>query len=256
MAKPSMKVGDVFPTNNNSNLVITKYESAKKVWYRFLDTGYESHTAAANIRRGGVRDVLAPSVAGVGYIGEGPYLSWYPPEKNPYLPGKERSPAYEAWSGMLKRCYCKKSQERRPTYAGVEVDERWHNFQVFAKWYYSQDWRGKELDKDLLTSGSKKRYGPDTCVLISPENNTAINRVGSIFRAENVAGPERWRVLFSQTFSTQEQAIEAAVNIQLSIRHAIFAKLKRRDSLEGTIREILTEQIRSRTDIILPGIDV
>ena len=34
---------------------------------------------------------------------------------------------------MLQRCYDKKYQEIQPTYKGITVNSRWHNFQVFCE---------------------------------------------------------------------------------------------------------------------------
>lgn len=74
-------------------------------------------------------------------------------------------PIYAAWRNMLRRCYSKKFQEKRPTYKGCCVHPDWFRFSVFRKWMVEQEWEGKELDKDILVSGNKV-YGPDTCVLV------------------------------------------------------------------------------------------
>ncbi|PSW06059.1 hypothetical protein [Photobacterium lipolyticum] len=241
-----MTVGKVHSTNNFGKLKITKYEHAKKVWYRFLDTGYENFTTSSEIRNGEVGDRLAPNVCGVGYIGVGPYQSNYLSDKNPYIPGTTRSPAYESWAAMLYRCYEKKNYRRQPSYANVEVDKRWHDFQVFAEWYYNQDWRDKELDKDLLVGGEGKLYGPDTCVLLTKEDNTAINRDITVARSSNSTKSDTWRVQFNQTFSDLDTAVAVVVDVQLAVRNTVFAELGMCDPWEDTIGELLAEQARSR----------
>lgn len=86
--------------------------------------------------------------------------------------GKEcRCSFYRVWSGMLERCYSKKSLERRPSYAGCSVAEEWHLFSNFKKWMEAQDWHGKELDKDILFKGNKV-YSPERCVFIDGLTNT------------------------------------------------------------------------------------
>lgn len=83
-------------------------------------------------------------------------------------------PVYMRWIGMLDRCY---SKNIRPCYAGCSVSEEWLTFSNFRKWMLTQDWEGKELDKDLLISGNKV-YSPHTCLFISGRLNTVIAGLG------------------------------------------------------------------------------
>lgn len=78
---------------------------------------------------------------------------------------------YGVWKGMLQRCYDSKSLEKCPTYLGCSVDKDWHNFMNFRSWVLTQDFEGKQLDKDLLYPGNKV-YSKDTCVFISKALNT------------------------------------------------------------------------------------
>ena len=80
-------------------------------------------------------------------------------------------PYYQAWMNMLKRCYSKKYQEVQPTYARCNVSDNWHTFSNFRAWMMTQDWEGKQLDKDLLFEGNKV-YGAETCVFVTPMVNT------------------------------------------------------------------------------------
>ena len=83
-------------------------------------------------------------------------------------------PYYQVWNNMLKRCYSTKYQERYPTYAGCSVSEDWLTFSSFKDWMVTQDFEGKQLDKDLLFEGNKI-YGADTCVFVSLLVNTFVN---------------------------------------------------------------------------------
>jgi len=83
------------------------------------------------------------------------------------------SPYYDAWNGMLKRAYCLKFHARFPTYTGVTVCEEWHSFMAFRAWMETQDWQGKQLDKDIIVPGNKV-YSPDTCVFVPPAINTLL----------------------------------------------------------------------------------
>lgn len=80
-------------------------------------------------------------------------------------------PHYKLWSRMLERCYSTALHLRHPTYVGCSVVPEWHHLSVFMRWVEQQDWRGKELDKDLLVPGNKV-YGPDTCVFTSKQVNS------------------------------------------------------------------------------------
>lgn len=84
---------------------------------------------------------------------------------------KRVCPFYRRWVGMMHRSYNKKFKERHPTYRNCSIAEEWHSFMKFKQWMVTQDWEGKELDKDLLGK-SNKSYGPETCVFISPALNT------------------------------------------------------------------------------------
>lgn len=82
------------------------------------------------------------------------------------------------WGKMLARCYCPLTQEKKPSYVGCSVDERFLNFQEFAAWASRQVGvdLGWQLDKDILVIGNRV-YGPDTCVMAPPELNKAMRRV-------------------------------------------------------------------------------
>lgn len=82
-------------------------------------------------------------------------------------------PFYNAWTHMLRRCYSEKLQERQPTYVGCSVCKEWLTFSNFKKWMQQQDWKGKQLDKDLIESGNKE-YDPNSCVFISNSLNSLL----------------------------------------------------------------------------------
>ena len=84
-----------------------------------------------------------------------------------------KCPAYCVWRRMIERCYCEKWQKSRPSYAGCSVYEPWLRFSVFREWMFSQDWQGKQLDKDLSVRGNKI-YSPQTCLFVSSTVNQFI----------------------------------------------------------------------------------
>lgn len=79
-------------------------------------------------------------------------------------------PFYRKWKSMLERCYSEKLKKKYPTYEECVVCSEWLSFMRFKAWMETQDWEGKQLDKDLLVKGNKL-YGPETCVFVSKDLN-------------------------------------------------------------------------------------
>ena len=97
-------------------------------------------------------------VCGVG-VNDADYIT------QPIIDGKRvRCPAYDAWKGILTRCYSAKHHRRRPTYIGVKVCEEWLGFMAFRKWWVENHVDGWQLDKDLLSDN--RIYSPETCIFV------------------------------------------------------------------------------------------
>jgi len=93
----------------------------------------------------------------------------------PRLDGKQTEcHFYRTWKHMLLRCYSSKFHKKQPTYIGCSVVGEWFSFTNFRKWMEKQDWKGKELDKDILIPGNKV-YGPDACRFVSVRINNLIS---------------------------------------------------------------------------------
>lgn len=82
-------------------------------------------------------------------------------------------PFYKAWHSMMTRCYSEKLKRERPTYTRCAVAPEWHSFMSFRSWMDKQDWKGNQLDKDILKVGNKT-YSPETCVFVSQNINTLL----------------------------------------------------------------------------------
>ena len=81
---------------------------------------------------------------------------------------------YRKWTNMLKRCYSEKYKKGLNAYDNVMVCDDWLTFSNFKSWMETQDWVGKDLDKDLL-SGESKIYSPETCLFIDHSLNIFIS---------------------------------------------------------------------------------
>lgn len=73
-------------------------------------------------------------------------------------------PFNNTWKAMLERCYSRKTQNKFPSYIGCKVPTTWLTFSNFKAWMETQDWEGKQLDKDILGDG--KIYSPETCCFV------------------------------------------------------------------------------------------
>jgi len=99
---------------------------------------------------------------------------------SPVVNGKRiQCPFYRTWKSMLCRCYSEKYQLKYPTYIGCSVYLGWHTFSNFKVWMETQDWEGKQLDKDLLVPGNKI-YSPETCLFVSGQVNNFMISADSI----------------------------------------------------------------------------
>ena len=84
-----------------------------------------------------------------------------------------RCPYYSTWKKMLERVFDTKWQAKRPTYIGASVCDEWKYFMNFRAWMMAQDWRDKQLDKDIIVPGNK-HYSPETCAFVDRRINTLL----------------------------------------------------------------------------------
>jgi len=80
-------------------------------------------------------------------------------------------PYYQVWVNMIKRCYSKKSLGVDASYIGCSVAKEWHSFMTFKRWMEAQNWKDKQLDKDIISAGNKI-YSPQACVFVSQQTNS------------------------------------------------------------------------------------
>lgn len=150
-------VGKVYTSFHGCQFTVIEYKGCNDIIIKFQDEHTRS-TKAQDIRSGFVKNPHRRSLFGVGYIGSGKYSTKGSPEEKA---------AYGCWSDMIRRCYYERELLRYPTYRGCSVCPEWHNFQVFAEWYFNQPFSmtGYHLDKDILVKDNKV-YSPDTCSFV------------------------------------------------------------------------------------------
>lgn len=160
MSRPKIdRTGEVGVSRYGEKMTIVRYGGKADIDVQFQDGTVVEHKRYDHFKEGKIKNPMTPSVWGVGFIGIGKFK---PCDENGKI-----TKCYYTWMHMLERCYSSKYHEKEPMYKGCKVDEKWHNFQVFAEWYYSNfyeiEGQRMNLDKDILHKGNKV-YSHKTCV--------------------------------------------------------------------------------------------
>ncbi|AZF89300.1 hypothetical protein Goe5_c01940 [Bacillus phage vB_BthM-Goe5] len=164
------RIGSTSVNRHGTSMTVIDYQGTKNVTVQFPN-GYTVNTSWQAFSKGSVKNPYDKTIFGIGYLGEGKYLS-----KNRGKVTKQ----YDVWRSMLTRAYSKEFHERQTSYELCSVAKEWHNFQTFAKWfddnYYEIDGERLELDKDILCKGNKQ-YSPSTCIFVPASINKLFIKV-------------------------------------------------------------------------------
>ena len=163
------KIGETKYNNFGSIMTIIKFNGQRDIEVYFPQYNYTINAVYSQFKDGTIKCPYEPRLFNVGYIGEGKYK-----DLCRKINGKHTK-CYSTWHDVLRRCYDKKYQDKKPTYIGCTVCEEWHNFQNFAQWYeenyYEVNEEEMHLDKDILVKGNKF-YSPSTCIFVPKQINT------------------------------------------------------------------------------------
>jgi len=97
-------------------------------------------------------NLLIPTYFKIGYLGIGKYNS-----------SKKFRNCFQIWRSILERCYS--DDIKYHTYVDCTVDEKWHNFQNFAEWYFNNHVIDFQLSKNILFKNNKI-YSEETCCFV------------------------------------------------------------------------------------------
>lgn len=148
----------IYVSSKGQKFKIINYVNSVNIDIKFDDDTIVYGKHMSSIKSGKVTNPNFPSICKFGYIGLGKYTQ------------TNNSKFYKIWASMLSRCYDNRVHKLYPKYTDCTVDEKWHNFQVFAEWCANNYTEGFVLDKDILVKGNKI-YGPATCCFIPAEIN-------------------------------------------------------------------------------------
>lgn len=230
-------IGEIHTTNNGLTCKVIDGSSTKAYCTIQIENWIKEVRYSA-VKSGRIKYPYQPNVYGVGYVGEGKYLKYV---------NNKNTKAYNLWNGMLQRCYSKEYQEKKPTYAGTTVCREWHNFQVFAKWFYEKSnyQEGWHLDKDLL-SPKVKVYSSDTCIFIPLALNSFLTNI----KLNNTSGytgvhfnkyKNKWEASIHR--NGKQKCLGAYKNKQIAALQYKLARKKEADKWKKEMMGILPQQV-------------
>lgn len=159
--------------NTDGHLMkIIEYNDSDHIIVEFQDEyKYRKQTSLSNFRSGKVKNKYAPSLCGVGILGD----------KYPLCKNGKYTKIGQAWEGMIQRCYGRRLEcniKTMSAYDNAEVCSEWLLFDNFYEWVISQDnyqiWENmpkSAVDKDIIVKGNNI-YSPNTCCLVPNYVNT------------------------------------------------------------------------------------
>ena len=78
---------------------------------------------------------------------------------------------YKAWRQLIHRCTNKTALKLRPNYKDCTVSPDFLYFSSFSSWMKTQNYKGMQLDKDLMVPFNTE-YSPAKCMFVPHEVNT------------------------------------------------------------------------------------
>lgn len=156
------KTGEICKSSHGELMKVIEYRSYEDITVEFQDE-YRATVSSryGNFKAGRVHNPYRKKVCGVGYTGVGRH--------NVLSEDGANSHKYNTWSNMIHRAYDSKISESHPTYKGIVVCDKWHNFQSFGDWYdenyYEIEGEVMALDKDILCKNNKI-YSPKTAIFV------------------------------------------------------------------------------------------
>lgn len=172
---------EIYHSNNYGDFKIIEdlgflQYAVRYIKIRFVDTNYETIVTYNNARIGNVKDVMRPTVYGVGYIGTEDIIEANSIDKI----------LYHRWINMLSRCY-NINDKNYDSYGGigVYVDDDWLNFNTYRNDVklihgfnlFESNPKLYHLDKDYLQlqiSHNKRIYSKYTCIWMDSISNSQL----------------------------------------------------------------------------------
>lgn len=165
------RIGTIRKMNNGELFKCIAYRNNADCDFELVNKEYNYriyHKSYWNFERGSMKSPYSKSVCSIGYLGGN-------------FTDIAHMPSYKMWNNMINRCYNTRTDRRRDiNYLECSVDEEWHSFYNFNKWFEEEIKKYKSnekmcLDKDLLVKNNKV-YSKETCVLIPDRVNIFLTK--------------------------------------------------------------------------------
>lgn len=197
-----MKLNVKINQNNDGESFIVVEKGDQFSIIQFI--GYSQYITRHNdfIKTGSIKNPFKPIVYGVGYFG-------FTSEKLTPKRTIEYKYIYEAWKGMLRRCYENSDKFLEYKHRGCFVTKEWHsfrNFYIWAKSNISNFRLGFELDKDLIGNGVE--YSPNNCVFLPKQLNHMLQS-----QSQGLVTPEGVKLLPSGRFQVNISILKNKINL-------------------------------------------
>lgn len=219
-------------------MTIIRYKNKRDFDVQF-DNPYYIKEHCKNYRTfkdGQIKNPLYPILYGVGYMGIGKYGSG---KGYRVTKGSSHNDIYQAWKGMLNRCYNMQFRNKNKSYLNVKCCEEWHNFQHFAEWFDKNNWTKKYnnikpvVDKDLFCNNKNKIYNNENCCILDKTINAVLVGMKEL-KDDNIK--------FIKTKNLYAvQIINKKLNIYLTANTIDELKLKYKQYKLNYLRELANE---------------
>lgn len=155
-------VGTIGYNNQGTRMKIIAERNRMDIDVEFLDEHHyiKRNSTMSNWKNGCIKNPYDKSIFGIGYIGDGKYMT--------QVDGKKQL-VYQVWVSMIERCCVEEKRDKHKAYEKSELCLEWHNYQNFAEWFENNSYDiGNErlhLDKDIMYKGNTI-YSPYHCILV------------------------------------------------------------------------------------------
>lgn len=240
------RIGEIGCNNFGSKMVIKEYRNNRDIDVYFPEYNWTfEHAKYCAFKKGNIKCPYEPRYYGVGYLGEGEYIT---------TENGKKTDEYIIWHDMLNRCYDPKFHKMEPTYKGCKVEDYLLNFQNMGKWleenYYEIPGEIMCLDKDILCKGNKI-YSRETCIFVPKRINNLFvksnksrgnNPIGATptssgnYQVQCSNGYDKQ--IYLGVYSTKEEAFQVYKNYKEKVIKEVI------DSYEGKIPEPFYSRLR------------
>lgn len=211
---------------------IIRYSSCDDIDVQFQDEfGYVKTTTYSNFKVGSIKNPYDKTLFGIGYMGVGKYMA--------KINGKMTN-AYEAWTGIIVRCYAK--PKKYPAYYGLcTVCDEWLCYQNFAEWYEENKYKvvGRlHVDKDILFPNLSV-YSSKTCLLVP-------QRINMLFTNKpNSRGLPNGIIKYKKGYLAKYNGEELGIYPTVEEAYRVYADRKEKiiKNIADEYREVIPEKV-------------